>query len=335
MTRDELVRRLEALIGREGEPELAPDPVNAPMIRHFCEAVDDRNPVYLDEARATASLHGGLVAPPAMLQTWCMRGLRPRAGSADRQRRHDPRARRPARPSGVERVTPMAEALSLLDEAGYTSVVATNCRQEYARYLRPGDRLSLTSQIRAVSDEKDTALGPGRFVDQLMIYRDAEGAEVARMEFRILKFKPKAQAAPEPAKPPALRPRPAQSRDNAFFWQGVREGRLLIQRCAGCGRLRHPPGPMCPSCHSLEWTTQRASGRGRVYSFVVAHHPPVPPFEYPNLIALIELEEGTRLVSNLVGVDPADAAIGMPVEVVFEQVDPELVLPLFQPVSKR
>jgi len=136
--------------------------------------------------------------------------------------------------------------------------------------------------------------------------------------------------------PPAVRrPRPAQTPDNAFFWQGVREGQLLIQRCSGCGRLRHPPGPMCPSCHSFEWTTQRASGRGRVHSFVVAHHPPVPPFEYPNLIVLIELEEGTRLVSNLIGVDPSEAEIGMPVEVVFERVDPELVLPLFQPVSGR
>ena len=314
MAPEELARRLASLIGRESPPERAPDPVNAPMIRHFCEAVDDRNPVYLDDERAARSLHGGLVAPPAMLQTWGMRGLA-------------------SRTSG--RSGPLADVLSLLDESGYTSVVATNCRQEYARYLRPGDRLSLTSQILAVSDEKDTALGPGRFVDQLMIYRDADGAEVARMEFRILKFRPKAAARPGPAPPAVRRPRPAQTPDNAFFWQGVREGQLLIQRCSGCGRLRHPPGPMCPSCHSFEWTTQRASGRGRVHSFVVAHHPPVPPFEYPNLIVLIELEEGTRLVSNLIGVDPSEAEIGMPVEVVFERVDPELVLPLFQPVSGR
>jgi uncharacterized OB-fold protein len=329
MTPEELTHRLGSLVGREGPPQTAPDAVNAPMIRHFCEAVDDRNPVYLDEELARSSVHGGLVAPPAMLQTWGMRGLR---------RAERGSARSGAEPSGGEQPGPMAEALSLLDEAGYTSVVATNCRQEYARYLRPGDRLTLTSRIRAVSDEKDTALGPGRFVDQLMLYRDADGAEVARMEFRILKFKPKAKARPTAGSasgPQARRPRPAQTRDNAFFWRGVREGRLLIQRCDGCGRLRHPPGPMCPSCHSLEWSEQQASGRGRVHSFVVAHHPPVPPFAYPNLIALIELEEGTRLVSNLVGVEPSEAEIGMPVEVVFEQVDPELVLPLFQPVSGR
>jgi uncharacterized OB-fold protein len=85
----------------------------------------------------------------------------------------------------------------------------------------------------------------------------------------------------------------------------------------------------------MEWDTQRMSGRGAVYSFVVAHHPPVPPFEYPNLIVLVELEEGPRLVSNLVGVDPARAAIGTPVEVVFTQVDPELILPLFRPRTQE
>lgn len=315
MTPEELERHLEPILGRDGDPEQAPDAVNAAMIRHYCEAVDDRNPVYLDEDYAARSLHGGLVAPPAMLQTWGMRGLRPRAGAR----------------SGA-----LGEALRLLDEAGYTSVVATNCRQEYARYLRPGDRLTLTSQIRAVSGEKQTALGSGRFVDQLMVYRDVDGEEVARMEFRILKFRPPAAPNSQPAGRYArTRPRPAQSPDNAFFWEGVASQRLLIQRCGACGRLRHPPGPMCPSCHSLEWDTQQASGRGRVYSFVVAHHPPIPPFDYPNLVVLIELDEGTRLVSNLVGVDPGDAEIDMPVEVVFTRVDPDLVLPLFQPVSGR
>ena len=157
------------------------------------------------------------------------------------------------------------------------------------------------------------------------------------MEFRILKFRPRVAAAPEPVARPAerIRPRPAQSPDNAFFWEGVQKGRLLIQRCGSCRRLRHPPGPMCPSCHSLEWDALQASGRGHVYSFVVAHHPAIPPFDYPNLIVLIELDEGTRLVSNLIGVDPPDAEIGMPVEVVFTRVDPDLVLPLFQPVSGR
>ena len=127
------------------------------------------------------------------------------------------------------------------------------------------------------------------------------------------------------------RPRPGITHDNRFFWEGVDQGRLLIQRCASCQALRHPPGPMCPACQSLEWDALEASGRGSVYSFVVAHHPPVPPFEYPHAIGLIELEEGTRLISNLIGVDPRDVYVGMPVEVEFVRVDDELVLPQFRP----
>ena len=226
--------------------------------------------------------------------------------------RPSPRPREPA---------PFSEVMRLLDAAGYTSVVATNCRQEYRRYLREGDLLNVTTRVAVVSDEKTTALGVGRFVDEEMIYRDAAGEEVARMTFRLLKFKPPARparrsAAPRPA-PARRRPRPAQSPDNAFFWQGVAAGELRIQRCTGCKALRHPPGPMCPRCHSLDWDYLAASGRGHVYSFVVAHHPPVPPFSYPNAIALIELDEGTRLVSNLVGIDPADIAIGLRVRVEF------------------
>ena len=75
-----------------------------------------------------------------------------------------------------------------------------------------------------------------------------------------------------------------------------------------------------------------ASGRGTIHSFVVMHHPPVPPFEYPNVVVLVDLAEGTRLVSRLVGVAPDDVAIGMPVQVDFETVDGDLALHLFRPV---
>ena len=87
----------------------------------------------------------------------------------------------------------------------------------------------------------------------------------------------------------------------------------------------------CPRCQSLEWDTIVSQGRGHVYSFVIAHHPPVPPFAYPNAIALIELDEGTRIVSNVVGIDPGDVAIGQRVRVEFTRVDGDLVLPLFRP----
>ena len=127
------------------------------------------------------------------------------------------------------------------------------------------------------------------------------------------------------------RPRPAITHDNAFFWEGLAHGRLLVQRCA-CGRLRHPPGPACPVCHSFEWEPVEMTGRGRIYSYVVMHHPPIPPFEYPHLVVLVELEEGTRLISNLVGVQPDQVRVVMPVDVAFTEVEPGLVLPLFRPV---
>jgi len=78
---------------------------------------------------------------------------------------------------------------------------------------------------------------------------------------------------------------------------------------------------MCPVCHSLEWDAVEASGRGSVYSFVVAHHPPIPPFEYPNVIALVELAEGTRIVSNLRGVEPAEIEVGMRVRAEFVELE--------------
>ncbi len=330
MTPEELQRRLQAFVGREaGPPQAARDPVNAPMIRHWCDAVDDRNPVYTDPEFAEKSLHQGLVAPPTMLQAWVMPGLRP------------PGAEAPG--AGA-----MRSVLALLDEAGFTSVVATNCRQEYVRYLHPGDEVSVASEIESISEEKRTALGAGHFVTQRMTFRDRDGETLATMRFRILKFRPPDREAgdePSATPPPEAssdtapaprrgRPRAARTRDSAFFWEGLERGALLIQRCASCGRLQHPPGPMCPVCHALEWDTLEACGRGHVYSYVVAHHPPIPPFAVPNLIALIELEEGTRLVSNLVGVDPAEVEIGMPVQLEITQVEPDLKLPLFRPARR-
>lgn len=325
MEPEELRQRLDAFLGVETEPAWGRDPVNQPMIRHWCDAVGDRNPVYTDPEFARGSSFGGIIAPPTMLQAWTMPGLAPPA----------------AEPAGGPH--PLRAVIELLDAAGYTSVVATNCRQEYARPLVPGDLVSVTSRIESVSDEKRTALGDGRFVDQVMTYRDARGEEVARMRFRILKFRPRAAQRgeatgaerPAPAAPARVprRPRPGQSQDTAFFWEGVAARELRIQRCAACARLRHPPGPMCPHCHSLDWDYAVASGRGRVFSFVVAHHPAVPPFEYPNPIVLVELEEGTRLVSNLVGAPQDALRIGMPVEVEFREVEPDFVLPLFRPAG--
>ncbi|MGP5163118.1 Zn-ribbon domain-containing OB-fold protein [Arthrobacter rhombi] len=129
----------------------------------------------------------------------------------------------------------------------------------------------------------------------------------------------------------ALRPRPAINKDNEFFFASLHDGDLTIQQCGGCEELRHPPVPMCPQCHSLDWSPAVMSGRGTVFSYVVMHHPIVPPFEAGYLVAVIELEEGPRVVMNLEGVEPEQVGIGMPVIVTAEKMDEDLVLPVARP----
>ena len=90
---------------------------------------------------------------------------------------------------------------------------------------------------------------------------------------------------------------------------------------------------MCPHCQSLEWETLRSTGRGTIYSYVITHHPPIPPFEYPFATVLIELEEGIKFVSSLLDIELEQVAIGMPVEVVFHEVEEGFTLPLFRPAS--
>ena len=131
----------------------------------------------------------------------------------------------------------------------------------------------------------------------------------------------------------ATRPAPPTSPDTAFFWAGLRDGKLLIQRCAECGALRNPPRPMCPSCTSLKWDTVESSGRGTVYSYVMPQYPRLPNWEYPYIVALVELAEGVRLVSNLCGVAPGDVRVGMPVEVFYTTFDDNLVLHQFRPAG--
>jgi uncharacterized OB-fold protein len=124
---------------------------------------------------------------------------------------------------------------------------------------------------------------------------------------------------------------PSMTADTRFFWDGALEHKLLIQRCAACGTLRHPPRPMCPQCTALDWEAVEACGRGRVYSFVMPRHPAWSWFDEDYIVALVELEEGTRLITNLVGTRPEDVTIDMPVEVCFEHFEGGLVLPQFTP----
>jgi uncharacterized protein len=304
------IRQAAAQIAAAGEsgPRPARDPVNLPMIRNWAEAIGDANPVYTDAEAAARSVHGGLVAPPAMAQVWTMRGLHPAADDDD----------------------PLGRMSAVLDEAGYTSVVATNCDQEYHRYLRHGEQPVVRARLESVTGPKRTALGEGWFVTTRSTwYVDAE--PVASMLFRILKFRPPASPSPSmaaPAAPDVLRP--AVSPDTAFFWDGTAAGELRIQRCGGCGALRHPPGPMCPECGAARSGYVVAAGTGEIYSYVVQHHPPVPGKQLPIVVALVALPEGVRMVGELLGVSPDRVRVGLPVRAEFVRVDEELTLPAWR-----
>jgi uncharacterized protein len=120
--------------------------------------------------------------------------------------------------------------------------------------------------------------------------------------------------------------------EDRFFWDGIHDGLLLLRQCARCGRLQHPPSPMCPECGSLEWSVRQMSGRGTVHSWIVSHHPSDPD-DTPRIAAVIDLAEGPRFVSNLVDCEPDGVVNDMPVEVVFIDVD-SVRLPQFRPVSR-
>jgi uncharacterized protein len=130
--------------------------------------------------------------------------------------------------------------------------------------------------------------------------------------------------------------RPAPDSLTSFFWDGAREHRLLIQRCGDCGRFQHPPEPVCHHCLSFNLGAGQVSGRGTIYSFEVATQAFHPWFadKIPFVIAVVELIEqpNLKLITNIVGLDPDDAAIsvGAEVEVTWRKLDDEFILPVFR-----
>jgi uncharacterized OB-fold protein/acyl dehydratase len=307
-----------AAAGESGRRQ-ARDPVNRPIIENWIEAIGDDNPVYTDPEFAAASVHGGLVAPPAMIQVWTMNGLAPVAAGPGND--------------------PTGQMVDALNEAGYTSVVATNCDQVYRRYLRHGEQLEVRVALTDLVGPKQTALGEGWFFTTRNTWYSGD-EPVATMDFRILKFRPHAtgtaparSAAPaEPDLGPVMRP--VISPDTAFFWAGTAVGELRIQSCGDCGTLRHPPGPLCVACGSPNPKYVVAAGTGTVFSYVVHHHPPVPGKKLPLVIALVELTEGVRVLAEMTGVDQDQVEVGMPVEVSYLKIDEELVLPAWRPALR-
>ncbi len=127
-------------------------------------------------------------------------------------------------------------------------------------------------------------------------------------------------------------PLPQPDALTAPFWDACRRGSLEVSACSDCERLFLPPGPCCPTCWSTRLTSRAVSGAGRVFSFVVyrrTYHPGLPA---PYVVALVELDEGPRLISNIVGCAPEEVAIDIPVQVRFEEAG-DFMLPRFAPLG--
>ena len=281
----------------KSKPRKGRHAVNQPMVEHWLDALGDKNPIYVDEAAAKAAGHSGIVAPPAMIQVWTMMGL----GGV--------------RPDD----DPLGKIIGMFDDAGYIGVVATNCEQTYHRYLHAGEEVSVAAELTDVIGPKQTALGEGFFINQKITW-SVDGEEVAEMLWRIMKFKPAdtagfsgpaASGVPEDLDADLMM-RPAASRDTQFFWDGVNAHELRIQKRPD-GTLQHPPVPAIWQDKEAPVEYVVASGKGTVFSFVVHHAPQVPGRTLPFVIALVELEEGVRMLGELRGADPTTVKIGMPV----------------------
>jgi uncharacterized OB-fold protein len=324
----------------------------------------DTNPVYESNVAAQAYGYPHVIAPPTMLQAWIMRGLKAtRAVEAARASGTESESN----PHDLMMKLLDAEALTsvvatnceqhygrplVIGDRLFVRTVIESISDPKRTGLGTGRFVTTRLDFTAISDNEVPEAPTPSQITALA----ASGEPVATMRFRILKFLPPARGtasahaeapetvapetvayqteaprteAPEatPARP--LRPRPAITQDNAFWFEGARAHTLLIQRCASCGTLRHPPLPACGTCQSLEWDTLEASGRGVLYSFVVVHYPQVAAFDYPLPIGLVELEEGTRLVANIDGFAPGELKIGQALRATFVDYDDALSLPVF------
>lgn len=137
---------------------------------------------------------------------------------------------------------------------------------------------------------------------------------------------------------PYNKPLPVENSETKRFWDACRQGKLTMQRCTQCNHHRFPPTFYCPKCNSPEHEWIDSKGLGNVFSWIVVRHP-VPRDVYaadvPYVVALINLDEGVRIASNIVGIDPEKVTAGMRVRVIFREVTPEITLPLFEPVPPQ
>ena len=203
---DALRESLESYVGQPlggAGRSTAPDVVNLPMIRHWVDALDDQNPVYLDAGAAVQSGFGEIVAPPAMLQTWTMarpiiEGIAERGGS----------------PVAMSADTPLVK----LDDAGFIGTLATNSVLEFERYLHVGEQLTSATVVESISECKSTGLGAGYFLTWVTTYCVDDGEEVGRQVFRVLKFKPGAPGPPREGNKAPKTPAPTPSGEKLPDW---------------------------------------------------------------------------------------------------------------------
>ncbi len=130
------------------------------------------------------------------------------------------------------------------------------------------------------------------------------------------------------------RPKPEPTPETQHFWEGTRRGELRLQRCDACAKVYFPPRPFCPACASRKVSVFAASGRATLHSYVI-HHRKVPGFEPPYAIAVVELAEGPRMMTNIVDCPqtPEALVLDMPLEVAFTPLDEQITLPLFRPAQ--
>ena len=133
------------------------------------------------------------------------------------------------------------------------------------------------------------------------------------------------------------KPLPGIDEENKPFWDYCKQHELRMQKCTDCGSFRYPINSICPHCLSMEFEWKKLSGKGKVYSYSIIHQARHPAFagDVPYTVAIIELEEGTRLTSNIVGCKPEDVRVDMPVEVVFDDITEEFSLPKFKPSGEK
>ena len=127
---------------------------------------------------------------------------------------------------------------------------------------------------------------------------------------------------------------PVPTPETRHFWDGCKAGELRLQRCRACEKPYFPPRPFCPSCAARKVSWFKASGKATLWSYVI-HHRPAAGFTPPYSIAVVQLAEGPRMMTNIVGCPqtPEALQLDMPVEVTFEKLSEKIALPLFRPVT--